>query len=299
MEPISPGNITVDDINLPQLVEKNISAAVLRLDKIHPLLPGNKWFKLKNYLEEARAGNKKNIVTFGGAYSNHILATAAACHGQGFSSTGIIRGEEPAQWSPTLQQAAALGMELIFISREDYGVRNIPAHIFENENNYLVPEGGYGKKGADGASLILDFAGDHFFTHIACAVGTTTTMAGLVKAAQAGQTVTGISVMKNNDGLENEMKALLSQEESRKPFSISHEYHFGGYAKHTQALLDFMNDLYRQTSIPTDFVYTGKLFYAILDLISRNYFPPGSSILLIHSGGLQGNLSLAPGRLIF
>lgn len=289
-------NITED----PVLLYNNIDVRVLRLDKIHPVISGNKWFKLQYYLNEAKEQHKKKIVTFGGAWSNHIVAAAAASKMNGFASAGIIRGEQPSTLSITLEQAKEYGMQLYFISREDYSDKKIPAELQSNDH-YFINEGGYGEQGAKGAAAILNYSKKDF-THCCCAEGTGTMLAGLIRAALPHQKIIGISVLKNNfesDSyrIEENVRALLTGEQ--KDWQIIHEYHWGGYAKFKSALIEFMNEFYRQTNIPSDFVYTGKLFYAVNDLIKNNFFPPRSKLLLIHSGGLQGNLSLKKGTLIF
>jgi 1-aminocyclopropane-1-carboxylate deaminase len=300
MQPLSFESITVDEVDLPQLKEKNTRLAVLRLDKIHPVISGNKWFKLKYYLAAAKVEGKDHIITFGGAYSNHIVATAAVGKLFGFKVTGIIRGEQAKKLSHTLLQAIEYGMDLIFIGREDYYTKKLPPQIIDNGDKiYIVKEGGFGIIGAKGAMEILNFCQKENYSHIACAVGTSTMMAGLVKASLPQQEVIGISVLKNNMSLENDLCSLLSPEEQKKRFQIVHEYHFGGYAKYTHLLINFINEFYRSTAIPMDFVYTAKLFYAVFDLIKNNLFPGGSNVLVIHSGGLQGNLSLPRGTLIF
>jgi 1-aminocyclopropane-1-carboxylate deaminase len=295
MQPLAFDQITVDEIISNDLEEKNTRISVLRLDKIHPVISGNKWFKLKYWLEDARTKNKDHILTFGGAYSNHIVATAAAGRMQGWKTTGIIRGERPGILSPTLQQAAEYGMELIFLSREDFRNRKLPGGL---NDAYIINEGGYGELGVKGAEEILDHCKKDRFTNICCAVGTTTMMAGLIKTAAAEQEVTGFPVLKNPSA-ETELLMLLSEHDQKKKFLFVHDYHFGGYAKRTGELIKFMNELHRSTGIPTDFVYTGKLFYAVWDLVKKNLFPPGSHILIIHSGGLQGNQSLPKDLLIF
>ena len=297
IEHIDLNTISVDKLSLQILTEKKVEADVLRLDKIHSLVSGNKWFKLRYYLEEAKKLNKKTIVTFGGAWSNHILATAAACPLYNFNSIGIIRGEEAEKLSPTLIQAKELNMKLIFISRGDYAARRIPVEIIGNDY-YLIDEGGFGIKGAAGAATILDYCEKKRYTHIACAVGTGTMMAGIIEASLPQQKVIGISVLKNNLELEENVKSLLPHNQ-KKHFKIIHDYHFGGYAKHKPALLSFMNSFYAQTNVPADFVYTAKLFYGITALLNAGFFEPESRILLIHSGGLQGNSSLNKGTLIF
>jgi len=277
------------------LEKDDISVSVLRLDNIHPVISGNKWFKLQYYLKEAKEQQKQKIITFGGAWSNHIVATAAACKMNNILSAGIIRGEEPAQLSPTLLHAKEYGMQLFYTSREDYSEKNIPVGLADKDS-YLVNEGGYGKPGADGAKDILNYCRKDF-THCCAAVGTGTMLAGLINAAIPEQKIIGISVLKNNDSLERSVTSLLNNQP--KQWQIIHDYHFGGYAKYTPELIRFMNKFYHEAKIPSDFVYTAKLFYAIADLIIAGFFPPGSRILMIHSGGLQGNSSLRKGTLIY
>jgi 1-aminocyclopropane-1-carboxylate deaminase len=297
MQEINFTNISIDTLSLPLLTEKKVGVSVLRLDKMHSLVSGNKWFKLRYYLEEAKKLNKKTIVTFGGAWSNHIIATAAACKIEKINCIGIIRGEEATGLSPTLLQAKELGMQLNFVSRKDYALKKIPKAYVEHDY-YYINEGGYGIKGAEGAATILDYCKKENYTHIACAAGTGTMLAGLVKASTLLQETIGISVLKNNIELEENVKALLGATKE-KNFQIIHDYHFGGYAKYTPGLIAFMNLFYQQTNIASDFVYTGKLFFGIIDLIASDFFKPGSRVLLIHSGGLQGNSSLKNGTLIF
>jgi 1-aminocyclopropane-1-carboxylate deaminase len=295
MQELSFQNITTDFITDPLFIDKNIEVAALRLDKIHPVISGNKWFKLQFYIEEAKRLQKRTIVTFGGAWSNHIIATAAACQQNNLNSIGIIRGEEPAELSATLRYAKELGMQFIFIRRDDYRNKKNPESL-SKEDFYFIPEGGYGEKGAEGAATILNHCEKKNFTHYCCAIGTGTMMAGLIRASSKDQQVIGISVLKNNFELEEKIKALVHGKEN---FQLLHNYHFGGYAKYNDELIRFMNEFYLRNHIPSDFVYTGKLFFAIHDLIDKNFFPPGSKILIIHSGGLQGNASLPKGTLIF
>jgi len=289
--------IATDPVTIPVFSSLQIQVEVLRLDKIHPLISGNKWFKLQYYLQQAIKENKKRIITFGGAWSNHIIATAAACRLYQIPCTGLIRGEEPSSLSPVLKAAKEMGMELFFLSRTDYTNEQIPSHL-NQPDHLIVPAGVYGISGASGVADILNNCKNKAtYTHICCAAGTGTMMAGLLKAKEKKQQVTGISVMRNNHSLENEMKALIP--DCPPEYSLHHDYHFGGYAKYTDGLIQSLNDWYRQTRIPTDFVYTGKLMYAISDLAVKGHFPPGSKLLLIHSGGLTGNASLGKGTLIF
>jgi 1-aminocyclopropane-1-carboxylate deaminase len=291
-------HIRIDPVQFAQKFHTTVD--VLRLDLVHPVISGNKWFKLKEYLKEANDLGKKTILTYGGAYSNHIVATAAAAREMGLKSIGVIRGEKPTVVSHTLNNAAGYGMDLYFTTREEYKKRLIPLQVYDqhhSEQLYVIDEGGYGPLGALGAKDILRQCDSSSYTHIVDVVGTGTTIAGLVASSLPHQTIIGISSMKNNYSLENEIEALLPGG-IKRPILI-HDYHFGGYAKYSNELIDFMNQWFRVTAIPSDFVYTGKLFFAINDLIEKKCFPPSSKILAIHSGGLQGNLSLPKGTLIF
>lgn len=299
MQPLSFESITVDEIDFPFLKEKKVSCSVLRIDKIHPTISGNKWFKLKYYLEEAKKSGINHLVTFGGAYSNHIVATAAAGKLFNLATTGIIRGERPKNLSFTLQQAMNYGMKLIFVSREDYRNKKLPFEIECQEQILVIDEGGYGIMGVKGAAEILNYCPKDNYSHIACAVGTSTMMAGLVTASLGRQEIIGIPVLSNQAGVEKALYQLLNPEQQRKKFKMIHNYHFRGYAKYSHELIAFMNELYEATGIATDFVYTAKLFYGVFDLIKNNFCSPGSHLLIIHSGGLQGNGSLPGGSLIF
>jgi len=296
MQDINFSNITIDKISLPLLLEKDIDLSIFRLDKIDPIISGNKWFKLRYYIEEAKQQKKHTIVTFGGVWSNHIVATAAVCKLNSLNAVGIIRGEEAKSRSSTLTQATQFGMQLYFLNRGDYRRKKIPDEL-NGKECYFIDEGGYGVKGAAGASTILDHCKKETYSHICCAIGTGAMMGGLINAALSFQKVMGLSVLKNNFKVRENIMHLLNDKEM--PFQIIHDYFFGGYAKHSAELIDFMNEFYRQTMIPSDFVYTGKLFYAVFDLIKKDFFPQGSKLLLIHSGGLLGNASLREGTLIF
>lgn len=288
---------------ITQLSEtKHVQWDVLRLDLIHPIISGNKFFKLRLYVEEALRSKQKGILTLGGAYSNHILATAYAGKKAGLSTVGIIRGEEPVHWSQTLIDARDYGMQLIFTEREKYSeikgqaqnpfLADFPGFIF-------VPEGGFSQMGMMGAAGIHDRIPGDQYDWIICACGTGTMMAGLVQGASGEQQVLGIPVLKNYQGMESDIRSLLGPEKQERAFVINHDYHFGRYAKLNHVLTGFMNDFFHETSIPTDFVYTGKLMFAIRDLLLKDFFIPGSRILAIHSGGLQGNRSLKKGILDF
>lgn len=289
----------------PQRVETlwtrqhNIFLDILRTDLLHPVVSGNKWFKLKYHVEDALAKHFDTILTFGGCFSNHIVATAFACKQAGLKAMGIIRGElESAEKSHTLQQALSYGMQLHFVTREQF--RDKEAIKKEFKNVYHVNEGGYGMLGAKGAGEMLTGIADHQrYHHIVLATGTGATMAGIVEQALPYQKITGVSVMKNNRSLDSEMRALLSESSVHKNYEISHRYHFGGYARKSEELLLFMNEFYMETKVPTDFVYTAKACYALKEMIVQGDVAGDSRVLFIHTGGLQGNLSLPKSKLIF
>ncbi len=271
---------------------------VLRLDNIHPVVSGNKWFKLKYYLADARQQQYKTVATFGGAYSNHIIATAYACKENGFKSIGIIRGEKPAQLSGTLLSAAEYSMQLQFVTRDAFKNKELLKQQFSN--TYWIDEGGYGSLGATGAGEILSIVDKvENYSHIVCAVGTGTMFAGLINSIKEHQRAIGISVLKNNYSIHNEVVQLLHDPGYAGRFTIFHDYHFGGYAKHPAELIAFMNDAWHKYQLPTDIVYTAKTFYAVRQLITRHIIPQGSNVLMIHSGGLQGNTPLQKGVLPF
>ncbi|MBW0177474.1 pyridoxal-phosphate dependent enzyme [Sediminibacterium sp.] len=283
---------------LPSLSDKGIQTDILRLDLVHPVISGNKWFKLKYYIEEARNQGTSCLAGFGGAYSNHIVALAYAAQINGFRSRGFIRGDENTPLSSTLLEAKGYGMELIFIDRNTYRNKEAITHQYHQPGYYWIPEGGYGILGAKGAADILSVTDCSAYSHIICATGTGTMMSGLLLSAQPHQKIIGISVLKNHISIVDEIKALIGQPVGTN-FECVHGYDFGGYAKHPEPLLTFMRGLWQQDQLPTDIVYTAKLCYAVKDLIAKHFFPENSKLLLIHSGGLQGNRSLAPGNLPF
>lgn len=279
--------------------EKDMLVAVARLDKLHPVISGNKYFKLKYNIQNTYAGYKDGILTFGGAYSNHLAATAFACKEAGLQSKAIVRGEASPQLSHTLIFCKEQGMQLEFVSRADYSDKEkLYRHYQINyPNYYLVPEGGDNEAGEKGCAEILSHIEEaDQYSHIICDIGTGTTFKGIVKSSSSQQTIIGIVVLKGADAMN---KTLNNELAPHKNFQLIHDYHFGGYAKKTDKLISFMNQFYRQHQLPTDFVYTAKQFYAVNDLIAKDYFAPGSKILCLHTGGLQGNLSLPTDTLIF
>lgn len=291
MEEVDLRKITIEKIDLASLVGEHPPVSVLRIDTIHPVISGNKWFKLHDYLEDYQKGNYKGIITFGGAWSNHIVATACYCYLKKIKSIGLIRGEKPINLSDALKDAMEYGMELKYLSRSDY--RNVSGAGETGTirqyypDHYIIPEGGAGELGENGAALIMKYVPPRNFSHIVCAMGTGTMFRGLNKSKEPGLKVFGVPVLKGMD------YADVDQD------SIFYNYHLGGYAHRNQELIKFMNEFYRITRISSDFVYTGKLFFAVADLLRKKIFPEQSHILVIHSGGLQGNRSLPKGALMF
>ena len=282
---------------------KGIEVYAKRDDLIDSLISGNKWRKLKFNFEKAKAEGYKRLLTFGGAYSNHIAATARAGDELGFPTIGVIRGDELNERSnATLQKAASDGMELHFISREDYRLRGEKYFQEQLRNqfpfSYLVPEGGanfYGMLGCTEILKEIDFQASHMLT----AAGTGTTASGLLYGSKELKVI-AVSALKNGGFLRDEIKNLLfyagiPQEnisDYLQRLSLQTDFHFGGYANQNEELIDFMNEFYKQHNIPTDAVYTGKAFYAFYQLLKANYFEAGSKVILLHTGGLQGNTEL-------
>lgn len=271
---------------------------VLRLDELHPIVSGNKWFKLKYYLQQAKEQKSDTIASFGGPYSNHLVALAYAAKEYNLKSIGYVRSNEDEHITPSLQEAMHYGMKLKFLGRNNFQVfKNELLQNNQANNTYFVDEGGYGTLGAQGAATILSNEKINSYSHIICAVGTGTMMAGLINAAKPHQHVIGIPVLKNEATIRDEINQLIPIH--KEQYTLLHDFHLGGYAKTNQAQFDFMNLLWQTDKIPTDIVYTSKLFMAVKSLMNTNYFAPTATILIIHSGGLQGNRSLPTGTLLF
>ena len=297
--------LTLDPINidpLTSLSSSTVEASMLRLDKLHPIVSGNKWFKLKYYIEEAISQSCSTIASFGGPYSNHLVALAYVAKENNVKSIGYVRASKEDTVTPSLQEAQAYGMQLEFIGRTNFQkikndlLKTNQHGSIDNNSTFFIDEGGYGSIGAKGAATILNEHCKHYTTIIA-AVGTGTMLAGLINAAEAHQEIIGIPVLKNENTIEDEIKSLLINKAAS--FSLLHNFHQGGYAKTNPALFDFMNQLWTLEKIPTDIVYTGKLLMAVDSLLKEKYFKAGSKILVIHSGGLQGNRSLPLGTLLY
>jgi 1-aminocyclopropane-1-carboxylate deaminase len=288
-----PQSIPCNLLSHPLLDQKQVEVQFLRLDQVHPEVSGNKFYKLQYNLQQALSQNYHQVLTFGGAYSNHIYATAAAAKEVGLASIGIIRGELLDVQNPTLAFARAAGMTLLGISREHYREKN-QAEFLENLRKqfgdfYLIPEGGTNALAIQGTREIL--IGSHSeFSHVLTPIGTGGTFAGIAASLLSHQKLLGISALKG-EGIREEMTDLLNAEGIQSPgiLEVFTQYHQGGYAKWTAKLIDFIHWFWDAFGIPLDPIYTGKMAFACWDLLQQNYFPPGSLILLIHTGGLQGN----------
>ncbi len=293
----------IESLAFDLFTKKQVSVSVLRLDKIHPLVSGNKIFKLQCFLDQSLQSSNKTILSFGGAYSNHLAALAFACKTLQIKSIGIVRGEKPSLLSPTLQLCTHNGMQLKFISRDQYSTKDTPAFIQDLQTEFgeciIIPEGGFHPLGVKGASQITDLIPSNTYSHICSAVGTATSLAGIYSAAEKNQTIIGIPVLKGLLDLKDRFKQLLDIFPTDTLLEVFDDYHFGGYAKKTEELIVFMNWCWEEFSLPLDFVYTAKMFYGVVDKISKNHFAPNSHILCIHTGGLQGNNSLPLNSLKF
>lgn len=280
-------------INLPILKDKEIDFYIKREDEIHPFVSGNKFRKLKYNIWEAKKQQKDTLLTFGGAFSNHILATAVAGKLNGFKTIGIIRGDELAlnlqvtlKNNSTLSEAYKNGMTFEFVSRTTY--RNNSKEIFINllkekfGDFYLIPEGGTNHLAVKGCEEILN-KDDLNFDYICAAIGTGGTISGLINASEIHQKVIGFPALKG-DFLQDEIHQFVN----KKNWSIQTNYDFGGYAKYDENLIAFMNHFKTSTGILLDPIYTSKMIFGILNMVGKNYFKKGSKILAIHTGGIQG-----------
>lgn len=264
---------------------------ILRLDTMHPVISGNKIFKLWYFLEAALQRSPPAALTFGGAWSNHLAAASLACRILNLPVTGIVRGEKPATLSPTLSYCVSNNMHLHYVSRQDYSrltKANSKIEIREHFGDHtIIPEGGFSPIGVRGAAQIARYI-PPYYTHVAVAAGTATTTAGLLAAGLKSRLIV-VSALK---GLQLRDRLHQLQVFNHENHLLIDDAHFGGYAKKSPKLLGFMNAFYTQTQIPLDFIYTAKLMWALQKLREANFFDTRARILAIHTGGLQGNASL-------
>ncbi len=264
---------------------RNIEVTIKREDLIHPFVCGNKFRKLKYNLLAAKAENKKTILTFGGAFSNHIAAVAYAGKANGFKTIGIIRGEElfdKVSDNPTLQWARDCGMQLEFVTRSDYQSKNITAFEDQLSDIYIIPEGGTNALAIKGCEEILTKS-DAQFDYICCSIGTGGTISGLINSVLPHQKILGFPALKGYF-LRDEIRNFVENSN----WDLINDYHFGGYGKVTSDLVLFMNGFFGRNQILLDPIYTAKMVFGVMDLIQKDYFPEHSKILMIHTGGIQG-----------
>ncbi|MEH2286622.1 1-aminocyclopropane-1-carboxylate deaminase/D-cysteine desulfhydrase [Nostoc sp.] len=300
----------IQQINSEISCNAGVDLYVLRLDLMHPWVNGNKWFKLKYNLLEAKEKNFTTLLTFGGAYSNHIYATAAAGNLFGFRTIGVIRGEERLPLNPTLSFAVQQGMQLVYLNRQMYRQRDTPAleeYLRQRFGEvFIIPEGGSNLNGVRGCTEIIGDAMPttgyaYAFDRICVACGTATTLAGIVLSLHEGQRAIAFPVLKNGVFLAQEIETLLTNylaSDLPAPYSspsdweLICDYHFGGYAKVNDELILFSQQFTQQHDVPLDYVYTAKMFYGVMDLLQQGFFCRGDSLLLVHTGGLQGNVGI-------
>ena len=283
--------IKIQEISSHILKQKKVSLFIKRIDQVHPFVSGNKWYKLKYNLIEAKKSNFNTLLTFGGAYSNHIAATSYAAKENGFKSIGIIRGERHISLNPTLNFASKNGMKLHYVSRSDYDKKLDNSFINNLRNRfgnfYLLPEGGTNRFAIKGAAEILDKY--DVYDYVCCPVGTGGTISGIINSTASNQKVIGFPVIKSFNKIEKNINNWTNKDN----YSFIDSYLGGGYAKVSEELVDFINKFYLLHKIELDAIYTGKMLMGVLDLVTKEYFPEGSTILVVHTGGLQGNKGMS------
>jgi 1-aminocyclopropane-1-carboxylate deaminase len=293
----------LESLTDPFLKEHNVRIDLLRLDKIHPLVNGNKWFKLKLNLQKMLDDQQDTLLSFGGAYSNHIRASAAAASLLNLKSIGVIRGELPSPLNPVLQFAQEMGMQLHSISRGDYRLKQSPAVLNALKDQfgefYLIPEGGSNELGVKGCETIAEIVSSRVTAGyeasnltLAIACGTGATLAGIIRGAAKTALeidLIGIAVLKGGDFLRSEVDSWLDNDQtqnSKLNWRIELDYHFGGYAKDNATLRAFIERFEQTNQIQLEPVYTGKLLYGIYDLIQKGVIAPGSQVIAVHTGGV-------------
>lgn len=267
--------------------------AMLRLDVVHPEISGNKWYKLKENVRHCLANNYNSILTFGGAYSNHLAATAACAAYFNLKSIGIVKGTYASEkLTPTLQKCVGHGMKLVFVTNEEYNLKTDESYLEELRKMYqgafIVPEGGSNDLGRLGATSIAGYIPSGY-THVALSVGTGTTLVGIVNNIQGGIKVLGYAPMKGGEYLNDELSGLIS---SGVNYKIVSSAQTAGFGKWNDELISFMNDFYMSNNIPLDVVYTAKMMYFLKEQLEDGMFSGSDKILCIHTGGLQGNSSI-------
>lgn len=286
----------LQEIHPTVFTKNNLRFFIKRDDLLHPHISGNKWRKLKHNLIEANRLGLTKLATFGGAYSNHLAATAAVGKEYNFSTLGVVRGEKALPLNPTLKFAAMCGMELKFVSRTNFRNKSqkfILEDLGINPNVYFIlPEGGSNCFAIKGVAELVTELNNQLPTppdYICCACGTGATLAGIAVGMGRTGTALGIPVLKG-DFMDNEVDEFLKNctQDNQGNWETIDSYHFGGYAKFKPELIDFINDFKKEFNIPLDPIYTGKLAFALFDLAGKGFFKEGSTVVMLHSGGLQG-----------
>jgi 1-aminocyclopropane-1-carboxylate deaminase len=282
----------IAELKTSVFVESGLRMLIKREDLNHINVSGNKWWKLKYNLEEAVRNGYTTLLTFGGAYSNHIYATAAAARELGLKSIGIVRGEETLPLNCTLSFAKECGMQLHYVSREDYRKKD-EAEFIQKLNNkfgsfYLIPEGGTNTLAVKGCAEFARQLNDEVnFDYLCLPVGTGGTIAGMIEGLDSSKQILGFPVLKGGEFLEKEIKGFTTKEGN---WQLIHDYHFGGYAKSTTELEKFKAEFEKEFNLPLDLIYTAKMMSGVVDLVKKGFFKKKSTILILHTGGLQGKI---------
>ena len=291
-------NIPISNIAHSEAVERELQLNMLRLDQIHPEISGNKWFKLKYNLESFKKGNYRGILTFGGAYSNHLAATAYTCKKLNIPCAAIVRGDElKTDSNDTLNFLSQCGMQLQFFARSDYKNKQLLAKTgaINFPNFFQIPDGGSNAEGYKGCKEIAHHIPNDY-NFVVCDCGTGVTSSSILSVLPNNQKLIVFSVLKGASYLKDEILSFENNRFKKEQFVFNDDFHFGGFGIYNESILNFIKQFYREFNIKLEQVYSAKMLYGLLELIKQNYFPKSSKILVIHSGGIQGakHLNLYP-----
>lgn len=285
----------IDSLSLDLPSGRQAHIDVLRLDRLHPFISGNKWYKLKYHLKAALREGKGELLSFGGAYSNHLHALAYTGHRYGLETRALVRGEATGTLTPTLQDCARWGMHIEWVNRQHYPELAREPAKEELQQQYpgawIIPEGGGGHEGLQGVCDLFEQlarSSSFDYQYLVCPVGSGTTLAGMAAANIPGVRCLGFSALKGAHDLEQRVAHALSAVSDAGAWQIIHDYHFGGFAKMTARLRDFISLIHSETQIVLDPVYTGKMMFGLMELMHQGRLPEDARILVVHTGGLQG-----------
>lgn len=285
-------NVKIEGIFSDLLKEKGVELDIQREDKIHPFISGNKWRKLKYTLQKFNPSIHKQIITFGGAFSNHLSATAFACKQKNIKLICVIRNPYTEEKNPTIRFLEKNLAKIEFISREEYKkirTNGLPTFLEEKyPNSFIIPEGGSGEDGIKGCEEITDIW-EKKYDVVACSIGTGTTFSGIMNQNKKTKGL-GFVMLKDKNYLDKEIANYIKDKNCA--YLLNRDFNFGGFGKVNDELIEFINWFYNSFKIPLDPIYTAKLFYGIFNLIKNDYFKPGTKIIAIHTGGLQGVLGI-------